>query len=244
MHLDSLCVTTFVVMLTILGVVEQTQNVPLRNTCCHPDHLLSEDQKCVALGAAEKEVKDLNHNNVSKDPFFKCSNGSKLLNFTSATVLNGSIIEPLFNQTIQDGDFCIQPSTATGYYSVLFCRPLVQIKKCCPFGQFINRTSVKTCINNIPDTSAKLPLAGIVAPGYDEEWIQVQENVSLHCEFDYNIYLPNYYSDHRFTVTNERGLYIRKAAYAPIRQSKDYCIDSTIYKNGTEGVSSEVLNQT
>lgn len=74
-------------------------------------------------------------------------------------------------------------------------------------------------------------------PGYDDEWISVQENALLHCDFDYNVYLPGYYSDHRFKVNNERGLYVHKAVYKAIRESTNYCVDSTVYANGTKDVS-------
>ena len=41
----------------------------------------------------------------------------------------------------------------------------------------------------------------------------------------------------KFKVNNEFGLYVEKAAYTPIRHSKNYCVDNTVYANGTQGVS-------
>jgi hypothetical protein len=104
--------------------------------CCDSHQLLSEDQKCVDL-AISNPLEELNNYNseiiATEDPLFKCFQGSKRLYFTTTDkTLNGSIIDPLFNQKILEGSYCVQPSTQMGLNGVLFCRQPVQIRKCCP----------------------------------------------------------------------------------------------------------------
>lgn len=218
---------------------DESFSLTSHTSCCEPDQLLSENQKCVGLVySAPISQDDIGvYKEISREPLFTCEEGSKRVHFRTEHVLNGSIIEPLiYNQTVVKENYCLHPSTQIGINAILFCRRPIQINKCCPLGQVVNRTAVHKCVA-ANETSPNLPVAHIVDQGYDEDWVLVQDNVSLRCDYDYNIYIPGYYSDHRFKVTNDRGLYVRKAAYAPIRQSKDYCIDSTVYANGTENVT-------
>jgi hypothetical protein len=129
-----------------------------------------------------------------------------------------------------------------GLTAVLFCRRPVQIRKCCPLGQLINRTSIDQCVvSNKDESPSQLAvthfLESTAAANYGADDIVVQDNASLQCDFDYNVYLPGYFIDHGFKVSQELGLYVKKASYGPIRHSKNYCVDSTVYANGTEGVS-------
>jgi hypothetical protein len=213
--------------------------------CCDSHQLLSEDQKCVDL-AISNPLEELNNYNseiiATEDPLFKCFQGSKRLYFTTTDkTLNGSIIDPLFNQKILEGSYCVQPSTQMGLNGVLFCRQPVQIRKCCPSGQLINRTSINQCIVNNREDTTQFPMTyhflDESTVNYDEDDIIVRDNASLQCDFDYNVYIPGYYIDHGFKVNNEFGLYVEKAAYTPIRHSKNYCVDNTVYANGTQGVS-------
>lgn len=237
MDATHLFVSLFLVI-THSVLTKQAEGFATHKLCCDPYQLLlSAEQKCVELTLSDTSQDVLESYEVDwKDPIFDCPDDSKRFHFTTTQLLIGSIKEPLFNQTISQDDYCIQPSTQFGLHAILFCRQPIEIRKCCPFGQFVNRSSVTQCITN-DERSAEFPLTRFVDPNYDEDSILVHENSSLHCDFDYNIYLPGYYNDHRFQVSNELGLYVRKAAYGPIRQSKDYCVDSTIYANGTEDVS-------
>lgn len=254
---------SFTLWIRVAVIAEPTRNFNLNlkfhSSCCDSHQLLSEDQKCVGLvlGSANpleelttyksELVKDV------KDPLFQCSvDGSKLLYFTDSreisSLKNGTIVEPISNQTLLKGDYCVQPSTQMGLTAVLFCRrPAVQIRKCCPLGQLINRTSIDQCVgigNKDEPPSQQLPsvthfLESTAATNNygADDIVLVQDNASLQCDFDYNVYLPGYFIDHGFKVSKELGLYVKKAAYGPIRHSKNYCVDSTVYANGNEGVS-------
>ena len=162
-------------------------------TCCDSDQLLSEDQKCVGLVfSATNQDESAVYKEISKDPLFQCEDGSKRLHFSTENLFNGSIIEPIYNSTVLEKDYCIHPSTQIGWNSVLFCRRPVQIRKCCPLGKIVNRTAVDKCVD-VNEESRNLSITNIVDSSYDD-WILVQNNVSLlHCDYDYNVYLPGEY---------------------------------------------------
>ncbi|EFX89768.1 hypothetical protein DAPPUDRAFT_94697 [Daphnia pulex] len=246
---------SFPLWIRVSVIAEPTTNFPFHSLCCDSHQLLSEDQKCVGLvlGSANP-LEELNTytSELVMDPLFQCNvdAGSKLLYFTTGDISlkNGTIVEPFSNQTLLKGDYCVQPSTQMGLTAVLFCRrPAVQIRKCCPLGQLINRTSIDQCVvGNKDEPPSQLPVTHFVestaaAANYGADDIVVQGNASLQCDFDYNIYLPGYFIDHGFKVSQEWGLYVKKAAYGPIRHSKNYCVDSTVLANGTEGLLRDAL---
>lgn len=239
---------SFTLWIGVAVIAEPTTRFPFHSLCCDSHQLLSEDKKCVGLvlGSANP-LEELNTytSELVMDPLFQCTNvdGSKLLYFTTGEISqNGTIVEPFSNRTILKGDYCVQPSTQMGLTAVLFCRRPVQIRKCCPLGQLINRTSIDQCVvSNKDESPSQLAvthfLESTAAANYGADDIVVQDNASLQCDFDYNVYLPGYFIDHGFKVSQELGLYVKKASYGPIRHSKNYCVDSTVYANGTEGVS-------
>jgi hypothetical protein len=205
--------------------------------CCDSHQLLSEDQKCVGLEvftSASNPLDELNNYKsevVTKDTSFKCYEDSKRKYFTTK--------DTEFNASIVEGSFCVHPSTVMGLNAVLFCHQSFQIRKCCPLGQLVNRTSIDKCVVDNKGEATQLQVTHLIEStvNYDDEEIRVQENASLQCDFDYNVYIPGYYIDHGFKVSNEFGLFVKKAAYAPIRHSKNYCIDNTVDVNGTGSVS-------
>ena len=49
--------------------------------------------------------------------------------------------------------------------------------------------------------------------------------------------IQGYFVDHKFIVDQQHGLYVKRAAYKPIRESQEYCVDLTRYSNSSIDVS-------
>lgn len=248
-----MCSVVRFILFIVLTLRVEAQLVIKRppHQCCRSDQLLlTPDKKCINRNVIE------NHQSVGGLPFFYSEEQSDPSFNCSKGLLTSTTIST-FNQT--DKEYCVQSSAKTeGLDLVLYCRPTVQIRKCCPNGKIVSRHQIGNCI----DFNGTITLEANVEKftnyySSEEDWI-VQENKPIDCEYDYNIYLPGkifyekylnitnnmwnniqdifiqgYFVDHKFTVSQQHGLYVHRAAYKPIRESQEYCVDLTRYSNSS-----------
>ncbi len=207
--------------------------------CCPGNQVLDiELEKCVDNPIVFKTYQEESKQN---DPILQCSNGwdtFKMENFTNS----GVIVEPRFNQILQVAQYCINSVLVEDERNktvVAFCRlPVLQLKKCCPIGQSVNRASVRECIPN----DQNFTFSKFVTPvGWPFETV---DNSSLECEYDYNIFVPKMFVDNWFTVSasTEGGqLVVRKSMYKVLRYARTYCVDTAVDAQGVEEVTSFFL---
>lgn len=200
-----------------------------RNLCCADPDQVMDAQKHTCHHLIGKLA---DHSTDEEPASFNCSNSFKsflLPSTNQSNPQNWPLNYPKPNE------FCFQPSTDGGTI-VLYCiHSSNRIRKCCPSGQSVNRTSIEQCIPH----NSSLPI-GLLDSFIDHH--DFQDDYPLRCEYDYNIYLPSYYMDHKFKVrmsvdgSNQQELFVPKAAYAAIRHSNEYCVDTTVDGKGQMGV--------
>lgn len=219
-----------IVICVALGLVAgQTE---IGQKCCQGNQLLDiEQQKCLNDPALPKTQQE---ESGSSDPLFKCPDGWDTFN-TDGLLTGGDLVEPRLNQILKVEQYCVHsvvPQDGQNETMVAYCRPpRVHFKKCCPFGQSVNRTAVGDCVANESFFNASKFLV-------PKEWpYEVQDNSSLSCKYDYNIYVPKLFFDNRFEIigaTNQ--LVVKRALYKVLRTSKEYCVDTAVDELGNEEV--------
>ena len=147
--------------------------------------------------------------------------------------------EPLLKRPFKRGEFCVHELStdeSDDNLIVLLCQwPKITIKKCCPHGYAVDRHSIDRCVAN----EARFVAEHFIEPFRLANY-EVVSNSPIRCQFDYNIYLPQLYIDNEIQV-RASGLFVERAQYAIIRESSDYCVDSTVDDDGTLQVSSNWL---
>jgi hypothetical protein len=222
---------TIVVITVLLELSIGDKVIPKK--CCPGNQVLdAELHKCVDIPAVFKTYQEESQVN---EPIFQCSNGWEFLKTENQTD-DGAIVEPRFNQILQINQYCvhsvvINADDVRNETVIAFCRaPLLQVQKCCPFGQSVKRHSIGECIPNDRVFNA----SKIVTPA---GWpFQVVDNSSLICEYDYNIYVPKMFVDNRFEVNASGHFVVKRAMYKVLRHSKNYCVDTAVDDEGKEEV--------
>lgn len=230
--------------------------------CCLSEDVAEEDRHACQTISSHPFITAVNGTSdlLLKESDFNCVNGSKHLHFTTyghSSVEFVSPMPPQHHGTVFDEEegYCLRLSSEdralTFYCPVLTSkRPpgIRRIRKCCPFGQLVDRKAIGRCIA-VENSTLKMQVERFTQTVPAESFtdlVVVEEDNPLHCDYDYNLYIPSLYMDHKFVVRRNdreedesgRGrLYIPRAAYAAIRQSSEYCIDNFVNKSGQADVS-------
>lgn len=216
--------------LTVFAEFTSAENVT-QQRCCPGNQVLDiELRKCVYNLAVYKTYQE---NSEVNDPLFRCSNGWET--FKTDDLSAGVITEPLFNQTVQLAQYCVHSIVLHDGRTeavVAYCRtPLMEVKKCCPIGQSVNRNSVEKCV---PNDGAVFNASKIVIPvGLP---FRIVDNSSLNCEHDYNIYVPKLFVDNRYQINASGHFAVKRALYKVLRYSSNYCVDIAVDAQGNQEV--------
>ena len=226
----SSCAIVFVIAVFL---AEPASGQGTTRRCCRGNQVLDvEIQKCVDNPAVFKTYQEESGQN---NPILQCSNGWET--FKMENVTNSSaIVEPRFKQILKDDTFCVNSvDEESNEIVIAFCRfPVLQLKKCCPDGQSVNRTSIGDCV---PNDRRQFNFSKIVTPaGWPFETV---DNSSIQCEFDYNIYVPKMFVDNWFAVNafvDGGKLQVKKSMYKVLSTATNYCVDTAVDAQGEEEV--------
>ena len=219
------------VLLFLCLVRSSVSDKTVVKSCCEDGRILDvEQQKCV-LHVEEFVTETYAEETEATDPSIQCSNG--WANFTTIQRPTGAVVEPRFNQTLAIDEYCIHlVDDAANETTILHCQPeAVVVNKCCPNGYAVNRTSVGQCV---PTTNTFNASLYVKPAGYP---VTVRPDVSLICEHDFNVYLPNVYTDHTFSILDTGQLHLGATVYSAFRYASEYCIDSAVDTTGAHEVS-------
>lgn len=209
-------VLLLLVCMCSVSVIYAERTAESSSPCCEAGQLLDGQlRKCYNSQNADEE---------RTEPLIQCSDGEEVRIVT----------EPSWS-----GKFCIQPDR-DGNTVVLGCLKGngVTVRKCCPLGENINRTRIAYCA---PQGEASFdPAQWITPPG---SAFQIQMDSMVRCvdeSYDLNIYVPQFFVDHRFKVDVSSGqsgqLVIPAAIYELLRQFDDFCVDQAIDALGNQEV--------
>lgn len=220
-----------IVVVVILAVA----NLTVGDHCCQGNKGLDiQIQKCVDNPTVSKTYQE--DNGVS-DPMFTCPNGWESFKTRNISI-SGAIVEPHFNQTLQTAHYCVHSTVLQDGYNesvIAFCRPpAIQLKKCCPLGQSVNRSSIGECVAN----DRVFNVSRIVTKGWPYD---IQENSSLHCDHGYNIYVPKKFVDNFFFVNPSGRLVVPRSMYRNLDGSNNYCVDQAVDMQGNQEVYTLIL---
>ena len=157
---------------------------------------------------------------------FNCSDGFHMLNYTTELSVQGSIIEPIFNSTVDEEYYCSH-KTDNNLTMVFFCYPTIKVKKCCQLGFAINGQSLGQCVQHdgqFPFTSVVKPLKAPFDVVFDTK---NQTHMSLQCQSDYNLFHPfPVFADNAFKILPPGRLFVPAGHYAMFRDiPEEYCVD-------------------
>lgn len=216
------CLLVISVMFT-LSVKGSDVITPPQPCCSKINEILDiNSQKCVPNELLAKfNGETLN----GSDPIFICSDGWESLKIVDFS-------QPL--PILQSNQYCIQSGEEKNDTTIAFCRPslmtTIQLKKCCPTGQSVNRHSIGECVAN---DRQLFNASKIIPKGFSYE---IVDNFSLVCEYGYNIYVPKMFVDNFYIVNPSNELVVPRSMYKILGQSSDYCVDNYLNQNGQEEV--------
>ncbi len=208
---------SFIWLIVFVTKIDGTEHPP----CCPPGQYLDlESKQC--FDGAEGE----NGGNAT-DPSIECSSPIQVMLKT----------EPL----IPPGNYCIQhmDESNSTHFTVLYCsHSELVIKKCCPFGESIDRSDTPKCIKDVVSRGPFDPVKWIDSNVTELDY-QIKDNVSITCQpLDYHVYLPGTFADHVFKVQLSSGqLIVPLSIYHVFRESDHYCVDHTVNSMGKTEVN-------
>ncbi|KZS04673.1 Uncharacterized protein APZ42_032310 [Daphnia magna] len=223
-----LLLRAIIVAITVFVGFTSGENVT-QQRCCPGNQVLDiELRKCVNNLTVHKTYQE---DSGVNDPLFPCSDGWETFKADDLSDA-GVIIEPRFNQTLQQAQYCVHSIVLQDGRTeavVAYCRaPLLQVKKCCPLGQSVNRDSVGECVPNDHVFNASKIVTPVGLP------FKIVANSSLNCKHDYNIYVPKLFVDNRFQINASGHFAVRKALYKVLRHSSNYCVDTAVDATGSQ----------
>lgn len=204
-----------------------TTTTPL--CCAGPDEILDKEvQKCVKNPSIQKLGEETPQNS---DPVFICSNGwdtFKLSNRTENSAIER--LSPQISESVQKCIYSILYNVGYNETVIAFCRPqTIQLKKCCPTRQSVNRSSIGECVLNDNQVFNASKVVRQVP-------YEIVDNSTLSCSYGYNIYVPKMFVDNFYFVDPSNQLVVPRSMYKILGKSSDYCVDTYVNQNGNEEV--------